>query len=181
MQTTITEALAEIKTIGKRLAKKRDAVGSYLVRDCRLRDPQASSGGSRSFIEGELQSIRDLEARLIRIRSAIQRSNLDTQLTIEDCSMSVADWLTYRREVATGRGAFLAKIVQTVEGARDRLAKESRRLVEREYEAEEGKADVIVNVDEAELLRKIEQHETVLGILDGKLSLLNATTMIEID
>lgn len=39
MGMTITEALAEIKTIGKRLEKKRAAIAGNLARDSRLKDP----------------------------------------------------------------------------------------------------------------------------------------------
>ncbi len=39
--------------------------------------------------------------------------------------------------------------------------------------------DYIVNVDEAALAKEIEDMEETLGVLDGQLSLKNATTLIE--
>jgi len=41
-------------------------------------------------------------------------------------------------------------------------------------------ADYVVNINEKELSEKIENIETVMGTLDGKLSLANATILIEV-
>src|ERR1035438_7251391 len=71
-QLTITEALQEIKTIGKRLDKKRAAAAQYLARDARARDPLEKDGGSAKFISEERQAIADLETRVISIRTHIQ-------------------------------------------------------------------------------------------------------------
>ena len=53
---TITEALAEIKTIGKRLEKKREHVKGFLFRQDVFKDPFYSEGGSFSMIERERQA-----------------------------------------------------------------------------------------------------------------------------
>ena len=89
-QTTITESLAEIKTIGKRLIKKRHALGSYIARDVRVRDPLEKNGGSEKFVAEERQSIADLENRVIAIRTAIQQSNLNSTVTVGGSTRSVA-------------------------------------------------------------------------------------------
>ena len=45
-QLTITEALAEIKTLEKRIQKKQEFVGSFLYRQEQFKDPLAAQGGS---------------------------------------------------------------------------------------------------------------------------------------
>src|SRR5439155_22848829 len=100
MATTITEALAEIKTIGKRLEKKRSAILQLIARDSRVKDPLEKEGGSVRYIQAERQSVKDLETRIVAIRTAIQKSNLSTPLALDGQSMSVAEWLTWRREVS---------------------------------------------------------------------------------
>ena len=97
---TITEALAEIKTINKRLQTKRQNTLQYVARDARVKDPLEREGGSVEFLKRERQSIKDLEQRVVAIRTAIQRSNLETRTTIAGRELSIAEWLTWRREIS---------------------------------------------------------------------------------
>jgi hypothetical protein len=181
---TITEALQEIKTIGKRLEKKRQTVGQYLARDSRFHDPFEKDGGSAKFIQAERQSIADLESRVISIRTSIQRSNLDSKMTIGSDTRSVAEWLTWRRELAANAANFLRAITQTLGKTRDEVQKKGGKVVAAVAQVNEaaGPADppqVIVNVDEKKVIEEQEQMEQTLGDLDGRLSLFNATTIIE--
>ncbi len=184
MSMTITEALAEIKTIGKRLEKKKAAVMQYMARDSRLMDPLSSDGGSVEYIKSERQSIEDLEKRIVSIRTAIQKSNLATQATVGENAMSIAEWLTFRREVAAGRQQFLASMNNGIRNIRDKVQKEGGRVVAAVAAvADSGSrpvVEIIVHFDEKELLNEQEDLEKTLGDLDGKLSLLNATTVIEV-
>ena len=50
MSITITEALAEIKTISKRLEKKRESIFNFVGRQDGIRDPLEKDGGSVEFI-----------------------------------------------------------------------------------------------------------------------------------
>jgi hypothetical protein len=182
---TITEALQEIKTIGKRLEKKRQTVGQYLARDSRFHDPFEKDGGSEKYITAERQSIADLESRVISIRTAIQRSNLDSQMAVNGRSMSVAEWLTWRRELSANASSFLRAIVQTLMKTRQDVQSKGGKVIANVAQINEsgGPADppqVIVNVDEKKVIAEQEETEQTLGDLDGKLSLFNATTVIEV-
>ena len=181
---TITEALAEIKTIGKRLEKKRTAIIQNLGRDSRLMD--RIEGGSVEYVRAERQSIGDLEQRIVAIRTAIQRSNLSTIVSLDGRTRSVAEWLTYRREVAPGQGAFLTSINRGIREFRDKIQKEGGRVTSVSVGAgavvsgEKAPVEFLLHIDEIALLKEQEDIEKVLGDLDGKLSLLNATTVIEV-
>lgn len=170
---TVTEALAEIKTIGKRIHKKRESIGSYLARDARMKDPFEREGGSVDFIRRERQGIADLETRVVAIRTAIQTVNLSTSLTIQGETRTLAEWLTWRREIAPGRGHFLATIANGIKQVRDKVTRDGKVV----GTTEEG-SDVVVMLSEKDLHAEIERHELIMGELDGKLSLLNATTTI---
>lgn len=182
---TITEALQEIKTIGARVQKKRQSVSNYLARDARVRDPLEKDGGSEQFISQERQAIGDLEKRVVSIRTAIQRSNLDSSLTVGQQSMKVAEWLTWRREVSAGRKQFLGALVQGIASVRTQVQQKGGRVIAAAVAVNEsiGANDppqIIVSVDERGLIREQEEMEEILGTLDGKLSLFNATTIIEV-
>jgi hypothetical protein len=177
-QITITEALAELKTIDKRIEKKREFVLGYLLRQEMFKDPLEKDGGSVSAIKREMQSIHDLEERKITIRRAIQRANEQNAVTVARQTRSIADWLVWRREVAPIQQTFLANIRTRIEQARQEAARKGAGL---SASAEAAKPnDVIVNVNEQDLAREIEGLEEVLGTLDGQLSLRNATLTIDV-
>lgn len=179
-KTTITEALADIKTIGKRIEKKRTTILQYAYRQNALVDPLAESGGSKEYIRRELQAINDLGRMVIQYRSAIQKVNLETPLTIGSVTMTVTDWLNWRKELAATQATFLSQARNTMNAAR-REASSKGVSVAKPGEAPAAPSDVIINIDEAWLAGEIENMETVLGNLDGQLSLHNAITFVEIN
>ena len=175
---TITEALAEIKTAQARIAKRREGVLPYVIRDARLRDPLESDGGSAEFVRRELQAIGDLEERVVQIRTAIQQVNLATTVTIEGESRTISAWLNWRRDIAPGQRETYNKLHRTITQARTAATQRGGRLTEQGVS--EQPVDIIVAVRERDLLAQMEHLEATLGLLDGRLSLLNATTTIEV-
>lgn len=179
---TITEAMAEIKTIAARIEKKREAVIRYLARDAQLRDPIKDEGGSVAFVQRELQGILDLERLIVKLRSAIQAVNLQTTLTVEDQTSTITDWLTWRREIADRSKGFLAQMLGHITSARNEATKRQYQIVDATKALSDGEAKqtFLVNVDERALNDQIEKIESIINRLDGKLSLVNATTMITV-
>lgn len=176
MSLTITEALAEIKTISKRMEKKRDGVMPYLVRQDGIRDPFEKDGGSMSYIATERQGLRDLGSRVVALREGIHRANDTATITLGGQTRTISQWLTWRREIAPGEQAFLAKLRAQINGARDQAKRQGVATVA--PGAATTPADFVVNVSEQELGTQIESLEETLGALDGQLSLKNATTQI---
>lgn len=174
---TITEALAEIKTIDKRLTKKRSFVGAYIVRQDKLKDPLAGDGGSEEAIRRERQAIADLEQRVVDLRLGIQSANSETEVTINGQSRSVAEWLVWRRDVAPGAKDFLNDLSRGLKRVRDEAQSKGFAMTQSEAASPD---DLIVNINEAELAQEIEGFEETLGALDGQLSLKNATVFIEV-
>jgi hypothetical protein len=188
---TITEALAEIKTINKRLATKREFVTSYLLRHEEIRDPLDKDGGSATVISRERQAIGDLEQRIVDVRAAIARSNEATKITIAGKTRTVTEWLAWRKEVAPGAGVFLKDLRNRIDQvrqaqARGQVPRTDPRLAALAIQAtaiasqKEKPPEIMVNVDERELAKDSEAHEEILGQLDGQLSLKNATTEIRV-
>lgn len=175
---TITEALAELKTLQKRIEKKRQAVAPYLLRQTIVVDPHVSiEGGSREYVRRERQAIADLARRVVSIRVAIQRKNHETPVTVGGETRTLAEWLAWRRETAEGELKFLQAIYGAIVKTRDDIVKKGGAVGE---DVKIDQRNVVVNLDEAELLTEIEHGETVRGTLDGQLSLKNATITIEI-
>jgi hypothetical protein len=178
MRLTITEALAELKTIASRLAKKRQFVQEHAVRPSIARDPFEKDGGTMKMLASEMQGITDLESRIVRIRTAIQQANHDTLVTVAGTTKTLAEWLTWRKEIVTSRERFVMAVLQTVRETRRQFA--ARAAGTQSLEARAAEAGVEINVDEKALSQESETITKILGDLDGQLSLKNATVTIEI-
>lgn len=176
---TITEALAEIKTIKARVEKKQANAMRYFARDTRVKDPLEADGGSVEFIKRERQGIKDLLARWITLRTQIQKANVSTSLKVGDQERTIADWLNWRREVSQLEKTFLVGMVNALNQVRAEARKQGTAVVDKESGVRDV-VEVVVAVNEQELAKQTEDMETMLGELDGKLSLINATTVIEI-
>lgn len=179
---TITEALAEIKTVTKRIESKRKFVGQYLVRGSDFKDPLEKEGGSQKNLEQEMQAIRDLEQRLVDLRRSISAANDATDITIEGVTKTIGDWIVWRREVAPNRERFLDGIQRSILSVREN--QRYGNLKSLNYRGDVGVSDkvtdIIVNVNEQEISKEIEQMKNILGQLDGQLSLKNATVMVDL-
>jgi hypothetical protein len=176
MGITITEALAEIKTIGKRITAKRDFINGILWRPEAIRDPHDKDGGSYQLIARERQGITDLENRVVMLRRAIQTANETTTVSINGTSRSIADWLVWRRDVSPGTKSHLGALRQNLANMRDQARKQGVNIAATAETAQRN--DVVVNINEADLAAEIEKLEDTLGQLDGQLSLKNATIVI---
>lgn len=181
-QMTITEALAEIKTVSKRLTTKKEFIKPYLARSDGIRDPMEKDGGSAKAVAEGLQSIKDLEQRVVDLRRGIQTANEQTLVTIEGVERSIADWLVWRRDVAPDAERFLRSLHGSLTQMRDQARQKGMNVygISNVQVQAEKPTDLIVNVDEKKLVQDIEQMDNIKGQLDGILSLKNATVMIAI-
>lgn len=175
-QTTITEALAELKVIDKRILTKQEFIAQHVLRNEAMRDPLEKDGGSVSAITSALQSIHDLNEQKIKIRRAIQDVNGRTTITVSGTTRPIADWLVWRRDVSGQALQFLRGVSQGIEQQRKQALARGFKLSDPDAA---GTGDIVVNMNEQHLSDQIEEMEAVLGTLDGQLSLKNATVMIE--
>jgi hypothetical protein len=185
MKITITEALAEIKTINKRLINKRETVLAYLTQPDSARDPLEGSGGSKKFIEEERQAIDDLVQRIVTIRGKIARSNDETIISINGKARSLTEWLAWKRDTSALSSDFLDKMRNTIQSARNlaqtRGMGRSTMHVQATIGGDQKPGGITVYLDEASLNQELEEFTETLAIFDGQLSLKNATTTIELN
>ncbi len=175
---TITEALAEIATIDKRLPKKADEMLPYVARVEQVRDPFLDQGGSAVYITRERQSFNDLQKRKIALRAAIAKANAETTIVVNGKERTVADWLVWKRECYSATVRMLNGLLNHVRAIRREAQQKGVTLVNVDQKAQAD--DVVVNVDEQKLIEELDALEETFGKLDGLLSLKNATTLIEL-
>lgn len=170
---TVTEALSKINLTQKKIADKRTAMQSYIVRPEMMRDPLEGDGGSEKFVTETRQAIRDLEQYLVNLRLAVAKANTSTQLTVCGETKIIAEWLVWRRDIAPNYKTELRQIVSAIQNDRSRYGQATR-------QSTEAPPQVVVNLSEVELHKEVEQYTTIMEELDGQLSLKNATTFVEI-
>lgn len=172
---TVTEALAEVKLVLKKIEKKKQTVAQNLVRIEHDKDP---FGDTKLMVKSEIQSVQDLYKRLVSIRKAISKSNLETIVAIGNLTLSVTEWLTWKKEVYKPLNELYAS---TVSRSTELLKNASDRpqLYKKEPQDEAQLVKVVSNVDVAQLTKYQEEILEVNEKLDGLLSLKNATVMLE--
>lgn len=176
MSQTITESLAELKTIDKRIESKKVFVFSHLFRQEMVKDPLEKDGGSLEMIRRERQGIHDLLERKVTLRRAITSANQTTTITIGVTTRSIHDWLVWRREASPTAEKFLKEMRTNIDSVRQEFQKKGFQV-----SADACKpGDVIVNLNEADLAKQLEELTETLGKLDGLLSLKNATITVEV-
>jgi hypothetical protein len=175
---TITEALAEIKTIGKRMPPKQQQIMQNIARQEGLKDPLIKEGGSVAVIAAARQSMTDLETRHVALRLAIQEANRRTDITIDGETHSIAYWLTWRKEVLPGRRTFLTQLGNVIQQNRQAALSKGFSVVRIDQTPAQG-SDLMINVDEDGLAKEIEHLAKIEGDLDGQLSLKNATVLVD--
>lgn len=175
---TITEALSEVNLLKKRLDHKKKNFVPLTVKAEHAVDPYASEGGTPAFLKKELQAIEDLQKRFVKIRAAISRANLDNVITIGERTAPIHDWLTWKREISKEETSFINSVVNGVKTAQDQVAKQPQC-----YDAPDGTKHLLkltTNIDYPAFVKKQEEMSMLFEQLDGKLSLKNATILIEI-
>lgn len=178
MELTITEALSEIKLTQAKIGKKREFVLEYLTRPSSRVDPLSESGGTTQMIAQQLQSIRDLQERVIGLRNAINRANNDNMISLNSVKRTIADWLVWKRDVWPGEANFWAKIGKDISNARYAMDYDGVRPHKTGATTPD---DLIVHIDEAEMMKIVEQLQDTENRLDGLLSLKNAQIMVEVE
>jgi hypothetical protein len=174
---TITEALAEIPTIKKRIENEQKFISGYLCRVNGIRDPFEKEGGTPIAIQQKFQSLKDLRQRWINIRSAIAKANSENTITIHGETKTISDWLTFRRELADVQTRFYQSLAEMLRNMRAAQLQKGYQMVEKDSGS---MSDVVVNISEKTLNDDIARLDDILGMLDGQLSLKNATIQIDI-
>jgi hypothetical protein len=175
---TITEGLSEINLIKKKVQDKHIKILGMLFQVSHLPDPFAQDGGSSKVIASEIQSVNDLYRKLAAIRAAISTANLTNVITIMDLTLSIHDWLIWKREISKSSIEFIERLCRDVKNHLDAAARSPQVYKDQDQVVQIVKTTI--NVDYPWCLKNLEQSKDILGKLDGQLSLKNATILIEV-
>jgi hypothetical protein len=178
-ELTITEALQELKTIDKRIQSTKDFVLKYAIRQGSTIDPLDDEGGSHKIIPARIQSLTDLFTRQTSIRHAINIKNAATKLTLGGITMSVAEWIIWRRDVKPGELSAYQQLQAKILDCRRQCQEKGMQLKDDGVQPSRV-TEVSCFISEAKIQSRIEALNEIESTLDGKLSLINATTTITV-
>ena len=170
----ITEALAEVKLIEKKIESKKTFVVSNLTRVDGMPDPL---GDGPKALESEMQSITDMQKRLVSIRAAITKANLAHSIKVNEQEKTIFDWLTWRREISAKHLTFLNQVHSSLKLKVDQS--QNAPQAAKNDKGEMFLVRLLTNLSYPEMLQKAQELQAMLDKLDGQLSLKNATIEIE--
>jgi hypothetical protein len=178
-QITITEALAETKLIKNKIAKKKEYIGQNLGRLDNSPDLLESLGGSEKAMAAELQAISDLRTRLVTIRTAIQKANLENCITVKNKTMTIAEWISWKREVLIEQLPYVQEMQNGIRNFRHQN-ETNPRCIKDEKTGEVKVLKLLMHVNAVEIMKEAELLGEIRDTLDGQLSLKNATITVTI-
>ena len=168
---TITEGLKRLKTIEKRIDSNSIDITKYASGLATQRPLFESEEKQIQEVKSLVQSSMDLQAEYLRLKRQIELTNLHTQVVIAGESRPISDWLHIKRKLAD-----LA--IATYRALNDAAAQGSTRQ-ERAFAQPTGSsAQVVRYFKESEKNAKLREWEDVKAAIDGRLEVINATTML---
>lgn len=165
----IIEALKKIKDLGRKADDIKDKVSLYCADlDC---DTPMYPDQKRQVAEW-MQAHSDIIKEILTLRVAIQRTNLETQVSIElggkFVTKSIAEWVHRRRDLAKEEMDIWSKLTD-----KNYQEKYKQKLTDKAPE-------IIINrrlyFDPKERDEKRELYRSEPSIIDGTLEVVNATT-----
>lgn len=124
----------------------------------------------RETVREWLQGLTDISQEIARLRVAIQRTNLNTMVTMEiggkKVEKCIAEWVVRRRELA-------AKDAETWQMLGDRGLKEG---VVQNSQGVQVEVKIVRNFDPAERDRMMEMYRSEPYVIDSTLEVVNAVT-----
>jgi len=188
---TIARGLTRLKTIKAQLSSIGTDVGNVSVINNKKRSPMGEQKGSIDknhnqaieAVNSLYQKFNDLTKEYTKIKLAIDKANLFTDIVIGGKTLKIQEALIYRRDIQDYVRALNNQYAQSVNRARNDVEAYNRNLnTENMDEATVNKilADVLYLVPPARITEVNEFLVEFMTELDGTLNEVNALTEIEV-
>lgn len=163
----LIEALKQIQDLQRKAEDLRGKVGEH---SAHLNVESPVYPDQRKKIDGWLKAHSDIIAEILRLRVAIQKTNLETVVAIEiggkKIEKSIAEWIHRRRDLANLEYLAWKKLT-------DRNLKEG---IFKESTGAEREVKIVRYYDPEEKDRKLDEYQSEPMIIDSRLEVINAVT-----
>jgi len=163
----LIEALKQIKDLEKKADDLRIKVGQH---SAHLNIETPVYVDQKKQVREWIQAHSDILKEILRLRIAIQRTNLETDVTIElggkNVTKTIAEWIHRRRDLARDEANMWARLT-------DRNLKEG---FTQDSQQQQLEVKIVRCYDPAERDERRSVLESEPSIIDGKLEVVNAVT-----
>lgn len=202
MKYTITKSLSLLKTLKARYEKELRNLECVAVKHGnKLRRPYSSYSPEdfRNQSKAQIQSIEDLEKRILEIKTKIDSANATTKVKIGDSEMTIQEALVrksllplkkdrlnrYKSQLQNARDEFDAAVEENKKRVEKIVQDKADKTVEEEVVKTVDLAYPIELIDASGLSDRIKSLESEIedfeSNVDFALSEINSTTFIEVD
>lgn len=165
----LIEALKKIKELQRKAGDLRDKIAKH---SAHLSFETPLYPNQTVQVKEWLQAHSDILKEVLKLRIAIQKTNLETNVTIElgdeNVTKTVAEWIHRRRDLALDETKAWQKLT-------DRNLKEGRY---KESTGEEREVKIVRCYDAKERDKKIDLYSSESILIDVKLEIVNAVTSL---
>ena len=162
----LIEAMKRLRVIEKRMESNRVSITEYASKLStempRFQTREAQANEVKSLV----QSSNDLCSEYLRLKRAIERTNLETYVELQGERYTIADLLVVKRKMA-------ALMVATYRALNDSAAQTRLRSAPK-FDGETPKVEVLY--DEKQKLENVRKWQDLADIIDSRLEVINATT-----
>lgn len=165
----IIEAMKDIKRLEEKCADLQTKISTYCA-DLDVENPTYPD--QKATVTGWLQGVHDSLKEAMRLKIAIQRTNLSTQVLIElggsSVSQSIAEWIIRRRSFAEIERATWNKLTN----------KNLQEGMGQKTDGAKFPVKIRLYFDPVQRDSKVEEYRSEPSIIDRTLEVINATTNI---
>jgi len=166
---TVAQGMKEMKLIDQKAEKRIQYVRALCARPS---DQKPIFEKQTEKVASLRQSVQDLVARKCRIRAAIQKSNLETNVEWKGKTYSLQEILFLKQE---GAGT-LRKLLLSLDST------QAERMVEAKKGRDQNSSvELVLHFDPADRERALEVHMDLMGNLDVLIDGSNHRTEIDVD
>jgi len=166
----IVQGLKKLRVIEKRMAKGIEEIQVLSSALSNEKPVMGNEEKQETEVKSLVQSNFDLVEEYLRLKLALEKTNLEVSTSISGEARTLSEWLVIRRKLGS-------TMLSTVGAMNDRAA-ENRRTLNRGLTPEGQAVHVVRFYDEKTKMDRLRQLTDRLEAIDGKLEVVNATTNV---
>jgi len=164
----IIEGLKELRLLEKKIQQNQGRITAYASAVSTEKLPYEDEDRQSAKVQSLIQSTMDMVERYLRLKAALDRTNLQVVVTIEGQTRTIHEWIWLRRKLGM-------EVVQTYNALNDSAG--SARL--REAPTIEGERPQVLRFyTEEDKLAAIDKWQDIIHGIDPRMEVVNATTDI---
>ncbi|TCS96808.1 hypothetical protein [Hazenella coriacea] len=178
----IQQGLSELKLIKKRMAKIKEELSTYSAWSSKKKHPWGIKGANQEYtvkqaekeVQAKIQAYHDLSQRFFLIKSAIDRTNLETKVTVAGKTFTLHEALLYKNHLIEMN----KNLVDACDVAIRRAEMEVERYNNKKDRDSVDNADLLYLFPRQEIEKVNQFNIEFMEQVDAALQIANATTSL---